>query len=199
MDLAEKLSRLMWERQIDVAELSRRTGINSNTVRNYVKPSLHRVPTAPNGVAIANALEVDPAWLFDDRRGWPPPRCGPPPFSIYPWPPDGLTWEDVQTAVAAYAIEKCLKHFRSIEPVLFGTESGQSLPDEAWARVAGCGVLELVGAIGRLYIDRRKETEAARKVLDSHPVAGPWLARLTQEMSFKDSSRPHPRKPRKGS
>jgi transcriptional regulator with XRE-family HTH domain len=70
MTFTEKLRRLTDDRVKQ--KISLRAGLPSTAISNYL--SKGTIPNATTAVQIARALEVDPGWLIDDSKGWPPVR-----------------------------------------------------------------------------------------------------------------------------
>jgi hypothetical protein len=70
MTIHEKIERL--------TEFSSKSAVSSaaHLGPNFVGAVLRRrsAITTKAAVAIANVLEVDPGWLVDDSKGWPPVR-----------------------------------------------------------------------------------------------------------------------------
>lgn len=107
MDFNDKLRRLLKEKKLDATDLSRLSGIMYNTLRSYVQPRSQRRPSAPNGIALAKALDVCIEWLFDDSQDFPAtPYHNPPPFRITPWPPYGIRWDEAKAALNIYVHER---------------------------------------------------------------------------------------------
>jgi len=70
MTFHEKISRLLVN--MNRSAVSRASGVKLPTLQNYlVKRSL---PNIDNAAKLARTLGVDPGWLIDDTRGWPPAR-----------------------------------------------------------------------------------------------------------------------------
>ena len=100
---------------MDLRQLAEKAGISYNTLAGYTKRASSRVPGAARAIRLAHALGVSVEWLLDSSQGMPPPvRREAPPFPVYPWPPDGITWEEIQLAVAAYAYQKAIDRFYEI-------------------------------------------------------------------------------------
>lgn len=100
----EKVLALAKERRLDLKEIAVLAHIPYSTLRNYLSDDGRGAPSAPKGISLAGVLRVPVEWLFDDRKGWPPPPAwqSAPPIPIYPWPPDGITWYEVQRAIWEY-------------------------------------------------------------------------------------------------
>jgi len=111
MTTAEKVLAVLRKDGLDGKRVAKAAGIPYNTLRGYIKPHSQRLPTAPKGLALAKALGVSPVWLFDDSQGLPPvPYRESPPGAINPWPPDGITWEEVKAAVHLYVKKRTEKY-----------------------------------------------------------------------------------------
>jgi hypothetical protein len=70
MEFREKLRRLLIN--MNVSSIARECRIPAGNIHNYI----HRGSIPGIGVAakLARALGVDPGWLIDNSRGWPPVR-----------------------------------------------------------------------------------------------------------------------------
>ena len=111
MTLAEKIQRVAREKGLELKRVAEKAGIPYNTLRGYTAQG--NIPSAPNGIALAKALDVGIEWLFDDSQGWPPPGYHePPPFTIKHWPPNGISWEELHLAIEVYVQQRS---YRSIE------------------------------------------------------------------------------------
>jgi lambda repressor-like predicted transcriptional regulator len=95
-----KIEELLRLKGWSVTELARKAELSQSATDRLKK----RIPkTARIALRLAHALDVPPEWLYDDSKGWPPPKnCELPIFSITPWPPYGITWQEVQYAIATY-------------------------------------------------------------------------------------------------
>ena len=107
MTLAEKIKRVAQYRRTDLKRVASDAGIPYNTLRGYVQAASTRIPTAPAGIALAKALDVSFLWLFGPSETWPPPLYQePPPITIAPWPPSGISWEELALAIRLYVGER---------------------------------------------------------------------------------------------
>lgn len=70
MTIHEKLRRLA--RNMKLASISREAGLAVSYLHNTLKDN--RLPSVDSAARIARTLGVDPGWLIDDTRGWPPTR-----------------------------------------------------------------------------------------------------------------------------
>jgi len=104
MTFQDKVRRLATERGHDLKWLAHCAEIPYTSLRRYLRAGTSQRPPAPQGLLLAQVLEVSAEWLFDDDLDWPPPPAWAkgPPFPIYPWPPEGITWSDVQYAIWAF-------------------------------------------------------------------------------------------------
>jgi transcriptional regulator with XRE-family HTH domain len=69
MTITQKIAALMQDRRQSV--IAARVGIHPVTLSSYSKGT---IPGADVAAKLAQALGVDPGWLIDDSRGWPPVR-----------------------------------------------------------------------------------------------------------------------------
>jgi hypothetical protein len=69
MTITEKIKSLMQDRRVNV--IAARVGVHPITLTSYSKGT---IPGADVAVKLARALGVEPGWLVDDTRGWPPVR-----------------------------------------------------------------------------------------------------------------------------
>ena len=81
MTITEKIKALMQDRRVNV--VAARVGVHPITLTSYSKGT---IPGADVALKLARALGVDPGWLVDDSRGWPPVRVE---SSAPPAPPLG--------------------------------------------------------------------------------------------------------------
>ena len=106
MDFGKKIAALAELRGIPMKQIATTAGVAYGTLRSYTRSGSERVPSATVGIALAKALDVPTEWLFDDECELPPPpRLGGPPGPIYPWPPDGITWDQVRIAITRYILD----------------------------------------------------------------------------------------------
>jgi transcriptional regulator with XRE-family HTH domain len=68
VDFHEKLRRLTLDH--NRAAVCRRAGLSENSIHRIL--ARKQTPRADVAARIARALGVDPGWLIDDNRGWPP-------------------------------------------------------------------------------------------------------------------------------
>lgn len=76
-DFGYKVSHLLSERETKGLEhentwLAARVGVREGTVRAWIK--LGTRPLSPTMHAVAVVLGVDPEWLSNDAKAWPPPE-----------------------------------------------------------------------------------------------------------------------------
>jgi transcriptional regulator with XRE-family HTH domain len=69
MTITQKIAALMQDRRQKV--IAERIGVHPITLSSYTKGT---IPGADVAAKLARALGVDPGWLIDDLRGWPPAR-----------------------------------------------------------------------------------------------------------------------------
>jgi len=69
MTITQKIAALMQDRRQKV--VAERIGVHPITLSSYSKGT---IPGADVAAKLARALGVDPGWLIDDARGWPPVR-----------------------------------------------------------------------------------------------------------------------------
>lgn len=81
MTITEKIKALMQDRRINV--IAKRVGVHPITMTSYSKGA---IPGADVALKLARALGVDPGWLVDDSRGWPPVRVESPTPPVSPAP-----------------------------------------------------------------------------------------------------------------
>jgi len=106
MVFREKLVRMAKSRGWDLKWIAHCAEIPYNSLRRYAREGSTAAPDAPKGIRLAKMLGVPVEWLFDDDQGWPPPppwQKGPP-FPIYPWPPHGISWAEVQYAIWEFLV-----------------------------------------------------------------------------------------------
>ena len=116
MRLGEKIVEVARHRGLNLRQVAEKAGIPYDTLRGYTKKTGNRVPSAPDGINLAKALSVPTDWLYDDLQGPAiPPRLAPPPFRIAPWPPDGITWDEVMIAIARYILDLHTAHLPRTE------------------------------------------------------------------------------------
>jgi DNA-binding XRE family transcriptional regulator len=70
MSIREKLLRLT--ELHNKAAVAHKAGIHPETFRAILKGRFQ--PSRETAVALAHALGIDPGWLVDDSRSWPPVR-----------------------------------------------------------------------------------------------------------------------------
>lgn len=70
MTIREKLARLT--ELANTSAVSRRAGLDRSTLWRILQGK--SAPRVKALIALANALGVDPGWLIDPSRGWPPVR-----------------------------------------------------------------------------------------------------------------------------
>jgi hypothetical protein len=68
MTLARKIKTLMQDRRLGV--IAKQVGVHPATLCGY--RSGQYMPACDIALRLAEALNVDPGWLIDDRQGWPP-------------------------------------------------------------------------------------------------------------------------------
>lgn len=169
MDLGGKILAVAKQRGMGLKTLSSEAGLPYNTLRGYTRPGSRRLPSAAKGVVLAKALDVPTDWLFDDSQGLPaPPRLDPPPFIIRPWPPNLISWGDLQTALAGYLLDRYIASLNR-QRELLGEENPHTEMDlhELAKRFHGGGgatdaVLEELAAVFR---DPNPQTVEARALL----------------------------------
>jgi len=111
----EKVVAIAKDRGLNLKEVARQAGIPYSSLRSYVQPDATGEPTASKALALAKVLGVSVEWLFDPEQDLPaPPYSTPPAIPIYPWPPEGITWEEVRYAIASYILDL---HKRSLQSV----------------------------------------------------------------------------------
>ena len=124
---------------LELKQLAQLAGIPYNTLRGYTQSG--KLPSAPTGIALAKALNVDIEWLFDDAQAWisdPPPYLDPPPRWINEVFRGGLDWEEVGEAVLAARHAhycKLLSRHIALEISRGRAESARTLQD--YLRVVG--------------------------------------------------------------
>ena len=69
MTFAEKLKRLL--RDMNISAVARRSCTSATAVHNYLNGSIPGIDIA---LRLARVLGVDPGWLIDDSKDWPPVR-----------------------------------------------------------------------------------------------------------------------------
>jgi len=70
MTFHEKLRRLLED--MNRTKVARRAGILPTNINNYLRRE--SVPGIDAALKLARALGIDPGWLIDDSKGWPPVR-----------------------------------------------------------------------------------------------------------------------------
>ena len=70
MTILEKLRRLTED--MHKSRVAKRAGLPATALSNYLNRG--SIPSACIAARLARALGVDPGWLIDDTRGWPPVR-----------------------------------------------------------------------------------------------------------------------------
>lgn len=115
MELHEKILQLAEERHIGLMKLAEMAEIPYTTFKRQLSPGSTALPDARQGIALAKALGVSVEWLFDATAGFPAvPYHSPPPHRIAPWPPEIITWEQLQIGALSIAIletERKLKRY----------------------------------------------------------------------------------------
>jgi hypothetical protein len=187
MTFREKLSRLLDERRMDLRQLSTSSGMSYEAVRSYVKPGSGRVPSAPNGISLAHALNVTAEWLFDDGQAWPPPEPTDPSFQLHFWPPI-LSWPEVQAALALFAMRKLwtIQHGqRSLADAL--------LPDQDAPKAVHEQVTLWIRMV-KLAKDASGNADLAKWMLENDPTYGKLFERLTSPILECDDGKSTTRK-----
>lgn len=75
MDWREKIDRLRLERDLSVRALAEIMGYPDRTVRNWLRDNRTPQDLLDALRRAGRALDVDPEWLMDDAKGWPPPAA----------------------------------------------------------------------------------------------------------------------------
>ena len=70
MTFQQKMQALMQDRKHSV--VAKRVGVHPITLASYINHGA--MPAANIAARIAKSLGVDPGWLIDDARDWPPIR-----------------------------------------------------------------------------------------------------------------------------
>jgi transcriptional regulator with XRE-family HTH domain len=70
MGFHEKLRRLF--KDMNMSAVCRRAGLKRVSVGNML--ARESMPAVDTAAKLARALDVDPGWLIDDERNWPPVR-----------------------------------------------------------------------------------------------------------------------------
>lgn len=118
MKLESKIRRLMqrdgWRSLRSVAV---KAGVDDSTLDRVVRRG--GSISVDKAIQVARVLDVPVEWLFDDNHDWPPPAVfEPPPIAIHPWPPLGISWEEVKLAIAEYvAVRAAHEYLDELEEV----------------------------------------------------------------------------------
>lgn len=70
MTFKDKLVRLMNVRNIKPSALADSLGVSRSAVNSWTHKG--NIPYADTGIKLSRKLDVDPNWLFDSTRSWPP-------------------------------------------------------------------------------------------------------------------------------
>lgn len=107
----EKMLHLLGSK--NAAALSRSVGLHESAISNAVNSG--KMPGVDKAIKIARAFGVPTDWLFDDSKDFPPPRMEMPPVSIMPWPPHGISWQEVADAINNYVAERTRRGLKRLE------------------------------------------------------------------------------------
>jgi transcriptional regulator with XRE-family HTH domain len=95
----------------NLKQVARELGVSYSTLRSWTDEQSSRTPGVMRAIELAKILRVDVVWLFSDAD-WPPaPYTDPPLSPITPWPPNGLSWQELQAAVWAFIYQRELDRF----------------------------------------------------------------------------------------
>lgn len=145
MDFGEKVTKRANELRLDIKEVARMAGIPYSTFRRQLSPRAQKRPAAPQGIALARTLNCAIEWLFDDSRDFPaPPYHEPPPFELYPWPPELISWNELRLLLLGYANARLAqqKGESAIPAEQFNRQEGIPVEDDAFQEKLAAAIRE---------------------------------------------------------